>query len=246
MSLKPDAAQKGPQNQTPMPQLSLCIPHISEIARIPEFIADVTSFFAKFPIQYEVLLAAPRSKTFPALSAMPPNFHRVPVQSAKAKAQNLALLFAEARGEFLIATELDLSIPLSECFKILQEFFANDEVQAVFGDRTQKKKKLENTTYSTRLTGIETFFKGIIHDKTSWKFQDPFCPVFALRKTAFTSMQSELCARGWHLTPEVQLSALKGNLVTQEIPLYAGSRSHEKAPVVREILGLLNFVLFRI
>jgi len=224
------------------PQLSLCIPYIDELSRIPEFAADVSSFFGKFPISYEVLLAAPQGSS---LTLAEP-FRAIPVKNAGARAKNLEVLFAAAQGEFLFAADLDLAIPLSECFKILQVFFSEAEVQAVFGDRTQKKKKLEDTAYSTALNKTETLFSGIIHDKTLWKFQDPFCPVFALRKSAFEKIKAEVKSRGWHWTPEIQRLVQKQGLAAREIPLYAGSRTAKRAPAMAEILGLLNFVLFRI
>ncbi|MBC7370949.1 MAG: hypothetical protein H7326_05250 [Bdellovibrionaceae bacterium] len=228
-------------------QMSLCIPSLADSGQLLEFAADVSSFFAKFPIQYEVLLAAPRSRILPEL---PANFRVVPIKNANAKAKNLVALFAEARGEYLIASEIELAIPLSECFKILQVFFADPATDAVFGDRTQKKKKLENTKYDVHLNKTESFFNGIIHDKTNWKFEDPFCPVFALKKSTFEMLKPDIAAIGWHLTPEIQRLVQKKNLTGVEIPLYAGSRMSSKnssgAPALTEILGLLRFVLFRI
>jgi hypothetical protein len=209
-------------------QLSLCIASTgtspTEEARRNEFSQNVTAFFHKFPVTYEVLFATAPGK----------------------RAKSLVETLAKAQGDILMVMDLDLSIPLSECFKILEIFYSDESVQAVFGDRTQKKKKLENTQYRTELTGLEGFFGGIIREKAQWKFQDPFCPVFALRKSSFEKIRGELKPRGWHLTPELQRVAQNQGLVTQEVAVYAGSRQNQSAPPWTEFWGLLNFVLFRI
>jgi hypothetical protein len=174
------------------PQLSLCFPEIDASSASDQALADVSAFFSKFPVTYEVLVAGKRAA----------NQSAVTISSSRAK--NLESLFRSAQGEFIFAMGLDLSIPLSECFKILQELISDPELGAVFGDRTQKKKKLENTEYRTTLPRIENFFSGILHEKTKWPFKDPFCPVFALRKSALDQIAPEIKSSGWHWTPEVQ------------------------------------------
>jgi len=233
---------------TPRPQLSLCIPDCSDEGAIQEFVDNVSQFFQKFPLLYEVLFAVSPGQEqsqslLQYLSERNPHYQIVENKTKRSRAQNLHNLFSQARGDVLITTDLHLTTPLSEVFKMLEVFYSDRETEAVFGNRFKAKKNLE--TQTADIEGMETFFLGVLKEKTPWPFADPFCPFLALRRTGFEKIKNEIKSRGWHWTPEVQRAALRQQLKAQEIPLYVGSRKSKKPPK-SEAFYLLYFILFRI
>lgn len=226
----------------PRPQLSLCISVDHNYAQVADFCGNITAFFKKFPLQYEVLLASAENPD----QSLPANFKWVKVPRFQSRSKNLKRIFDEATGDLLLATNLDLSVPLSESFKILEVFYSHPEIQVVFGDRTQKQKKLEEAIRPVGLQGLEKFFDGVIREKTPWPYHDLFCPVFAIRRAAYATLHTDLKSHGWHWTPEVQRVALQHELRSEEVALYAGASSGQRAPKFPEVLGLLEFILFRI
>lgn len=233
---------------TPRPQLSLCIPDCSDAGLIQEFVDNVSQFFQKFPLLYEVLFAVNPGQDqslslLQYLAERNPHYQIVEDKTKGSRAQNLQQLFSQARGDVIIGTDLDLAAPLSEVFKMLEVFYSDRETEVVFGNRFKAKKNLENQQAQADAT--ENFFLGVLKDKTQWPFADPFCPVVGVRRASFAKLQPELKSRGWHWTQEVQRAALRQNLKVQEIPLYVGSRKGKKPPR-SEAFHLLHFVLFRV
>jgi hypothetical protein len=238
---------------TPRPQLSLCIPVDSvkgadDAGLIQEFVENVSQFFQKFPLLYEVLFSVNPNQDqslslLQYLAERNPHYRIVENKSKLSRAQNLCNLFSQARGDVLIAIDLELATPLSEVFKMLETFYSDKETEVVFGNRFKSKKNLESQTADEDKTA--RFFHDVLKDKTQWPFADPFCPVVGIRRTSFEKIKDALRPRGWHWTHEVQRVAQMKQLKTQEIPLYTGSRKTTKPPR-SEALHLLHFILFRV
>jgi len=233
---------------TPRPQLSLCIPVTADSGLIQEFADNLTQFFQKMPLLYEILFAVNPGQDqslslLQYLAERQPHYTVVKNKSKLSRAENLHNLFSMARGDVIIASDLDLAAPLSEIFKMLEVFYSDRETEVVFGNRFKAKKNLENQQAAA--DKLEQFFNAVIHDKAAWKFADPFCPVVGLRRTAFEKIQAHLRSKGWYWTQEVQRVAMQQQLKATEIPLYVGSRKGTKPPRW-EACNLLHFVLFRI
>lgn len=234
---------------SPRPQLSLCVPLCSDKDLIQEFAENTAAFFQKFPLVYEVLYAVGpnQDQSLPFLQYLTdrnPQQHIIRTDSDHSRSKNLEQLFKCARGDILVVTDLDLAVPLSETFKMLEVFYSSPETEVVFGDRAKAKKNLEKET--PEADALENFFSGVIKEKTAWRFQDPFCPTFGIRKKAFEKLQDSLQSSGWHWTPEMQRAVMLHGLAYQEIPLYVGTGKIEKPPRMMTALELLKFVLFRI
>lgn len=241
---------------SPHPQFSLCIPVSSNSEHIQEFSDNISQFFQRFPLLYEVLFAVNPHQDqglslLQYLSDRNPHYHVYENEKPLSRSENFVKLFNMARGDVLVAIDINLALPLSEIFKVLEVFFSQPETQVVFGVRGKTKKHLESgppeiPTFSDK---IEAFFNDVIHDKTSWPFADPFCPFLALRKNSFAQIQNELRKSGWYWTHEVQRAVRVKTLPYEEIPLYFGSRRIPKPQGLKalvEALRLLKFILFRI
>ncbi len=232
----------------PRPQLSLCIPVTSDTELIQEFVENVSQFFQKFPLPYEILFAVNPHQDqslslLQYLAERNPHYRIVENKSKRSRAQNICNLFSQAYGDVLIATDLGLAAPLSEVFKMLEVFYSDKETEVVFGNRFKSKKNLETLVAET--DPMEDFFRDVLKDKTRWPFADPFCPIAGVRRTSLEKIKNDLKPRGWHCTQELQRAALTRQLKYQEIPIYLGSRKGTKPPK-SEPLYLLNFILFRI
>jgi hypothetical protein len=226
-------------------QLSLCIPESSDTRGIQEFYDNVNQFFLKFPLQYEMLFAvAPNTPKesqalLTTLSEKDPRVRIVQTKKSLARAKKWQTLFQAGAGDFLVPLELSLHIPLGEVFKMLQELYTDTSLDVVFGNRFAKKAPRSR---------LEAFFQGIIQEKAGWPFRDSFCPTFALRKSAYEKIQSELHSSGWHWTPEIQRVAIKKDLKPIEVPVFDHSLNQplQRRPGRLESLRLLSFVVFRI
>ncbi|HEY8270203.1 MAG TPA: glycosyltransferase [Pseudobdellovibrionaceae bacterium] len=236
----------------PQPQLSLCVPLCSEKELIQEFHENLSHFFQRIPLVYEVLFAVNPGQSeslflLQKLIEKNPQYrileNKKNFKNKFSRAQNIQMLCANARGSILIPIDLDLVVPLSEIFKILEAFFSDTELEVVFGNRFKAKKNIENQNLEQ--DRLEKFFMEILKEKTPWKFADPFCPMLGLRRTSFEKIEKELKSSGWHWNHEVQRLVQSKGLKSQEIPLYVGVRGRLKIPK-SEIFHLLNFVLFRI
>lgn len=231
-----------------LPQFSLCIPLCPEQDLISEFHLNLSQFFQRFPLKYEVLFAVNPGQgqslsMLRFLAEQNPHYRIIENKKTQSRARNLHSLFAQAQGEILIPADLDLAVPLSEILKILEVFFSDGEMEAVFGNRFKAKKNLESQPAGPQK--LESFFAGILKEKTSWKFSDPFCPALGLRRSGFEKIEKDLKSSGWHWSQEVQRVVQLKNLKAQEIPIYEGAR-RRLPPPKSEAFYLLGFVLFRI
>ncbi len=233
---------------TPRPQLSLCVPICADVGQLQDFHENLSKFFQKFPIFYEVLFALNpgQDQSLSLLQSFVeryPHYRIMENKKSSSRAKNLQMLFAKSSGDILVATDLDLAAPLSEIFKMLEVFFSDQSTEVIFGNRFKAKKNLENQ--KAKESVLEKFFMGVLKEKTPWRFADPFCPTLGLRRTSFEKIENDLKSCGWHWTQEVQRVIQIKGLKAQEIPLYIGSRRGLRPPR-SEALHLLNFVLFRI
>ena len=233
---------------TTRPQLSLCIPVTSDTGLIQAFSENLSQFFQKFPLLYEVLFVVNPHQDqslslLQSLAERNPHYQIVENKTKLSRAQNLHKLFAAARGDVIIAIDLDLATPLSEVFKMLEVFYSDRETEVVFGNRLKIKKTLQNQ--AAPRDPLENFFSGVLKEKTPWKFEDPFCSILGIRQKSFEKINARLKSTGWHWTQEVQRVAQEQQLKSQEIPLFVGPRKGTKPPK-SEALHLLKFVLFRI
>lgn len=235
-----------------VPQLSLCVAECSGPARASyesrahEFFMNVTQFFAKFPVQFEVLISGTTPELRAAIESLTfkdPRFRWVET-GAHARAKILESLFTEARGDVVVASSLSLAAPLGETFRWLQEFFTELDVQVIFGNRFEPKKGLPQATHVNR--PIEKFYREVIRERATWPFADPFCPVFAIRRKAFEDLKPHLKSTGWYWTHEVQRATLKAGLKHLETRLHMMPESSPNLGDRLEPLRLLAFVLFRI
>jgi hypothetical protein len=249
------------------PQLSVCVPDSSEFAILQEFYSNVNQFFLKFPLPYEIVFAVESNQDqsrnlLKGLSDTDPRVRTLEVGPCSSRAKKLELLFAAAHGDLLVASSLELSIPLGEIFNMLQELYTDKDLQAVFGNRFEKKKAPAKSPFSVPPTKSETggartnpdprerFFQGIITEKTSWPIKDAFCPTLALRKTTFETLRPYLKSTGWHWTPEVQRAVSLNAAKALEVPVFEApprpGQPRGSAISWLEFLRLLSFVIFRI
>ncbi|RYZ87717.1 MAG: hypothetical protein EOP06_12235 [Proteobacteria bacterium] len=219
-----------PDNTEVVPEISICIAETSDAPKPgsweKDFTENVAAFFQKFPVRYELLF--PEQHVF------------------STRAARLERTVARARAPLIIVMEADLRVPLSECFKLLESFFSDPEMQFVAGDRLHKQKKLRDDQAAEMETPTEKFFTGIIREKRRWLFKDPFCGMIAFRKSTFEQMRPHMHSFGWHWTPELQRVAQKLSLKYLEVPIYSAARPSHWKSSLSEKLGLLLFILFRI
>jgi len=194
-------------------KLSLIFPLSQEKDGATEKLRDIASFWARFPIEVEVLLVLDPSRgetlqdwqnLITATGVQPRLQFRLEMNSKKlGRGASVQKGLDLATGEILAVNSFDLSIPLGDVFSALQEFIMHrDQDFVVIGNRRGPKKKRRGLSTSKRM-----LFENIEHDKAaSLQVPDPTCPFLMLKKKTWLALQP-LRLRRWFYSPGLVLAA---------------------------------------
>lgn len=232
----------------PSLQLSLCVILPSRPVDLNVFFQDLTAFFQKFPLSYEVLLALDPSQDQSRTLAEAQAARGLPIRiqsvsQGLANAARVEKLLTSASADFLVTYPLDQGLPLGEVFKILQHFFTEPDLEALFTHRSTQKSF--QTTRPQPRSRWEQSFTDILREKNKWPFTDPFSPLFGLRRSAFLKIQKNLKLDGLDATPEIQRAVLQTDLRHLEISVVP-TMTPSPAFGFKRWWHSLRFVLFRV
>lgn len=220
------------------PHCSLIMYVNKDATLIPAFLRDLRSFFAKFPVYYEViaivekkaqqsLLALQKEQTFPAekerIQILQNNQHL-------GRARSLARGFDLAESSALLIVSPEMASPLGDILKLWQHLISEDQIDICWGDRYRKKDSPFVTSTSPRLR-TEHFFNELFLGRSPLKkeknnpeiLQDPLCEVFALKKQAWEKLRRELLQenlKSWYLGVALQRCSTLKDLKIIELPVY--------------------------
>lgn len=148
-----------------------------KLATMQRSIADISSFFGRFQMPYELIWLNPSDNlsenTIPHSDA---NLNLVVRKDGGNKVAALHRAILCARGEVVIVADENLATPLGDLFRILQT--AIGERKWVWGERNFAKLRSEK---SKRLQHDEIFTK-ILLDKNSKAHNDIFCETWGFAK----------------------------------------------------------------
>ena len=132
--------------QETSPQITLCIPVFNEEKTLPGLFSNLSSYFEKFLIPFEVVFcldpSSDQSEKILEEASRKNSAFRYLVNSRKqGRARSLLRALQEARSPYIAAASVDLSIPLGDLTKLLQSL-AEKETAIAFGTRMDKKDSL--------------------------------------------------------------------------------------------------------
>ncbi len=227
--------------QETSPQITLCIPVLNEDKTLPGLFSNLTSYFDKFMIPFEVIFCLDPStdsseKILQDAHRKNSSFRYLLNPRRLGRAKSLLRALKEAQSSYIIAASADLSIPLGDLMKLLQ-CLSETSTSIAFGTRIDKKDSpfLSSTSKKNRL---EVTYMNIFWEQKRRRFKDPFSPAFVFKKEIRDLLLQDLKASGWYLTFSLQDQVLEKNIPFAEIPVYASASQEKSFPYHREHLRL--------
>lgn len=221
------------------PQITLCIPVYNEEATLPELLQNISSYFAKFLIPYQVIFCLDPSSDRSAeilQQAVQKNASLRLIQNSRrrGRAESLRQALLEAEAPYLLSASADLSVPLGELTKLLQNLSEHSAAIA-FGTRTDKKAS-PFLSLDTKKNRFELTYISIFWEQKKRTFKDPFSSAFVLKKDFVVALLDGHPAKGWYLTPFIQKQIEHQNLPFVEVPIHSTSGGGRHFPYWKEYL----------
>lgn len=206
---------------------SLSTPHCSfvlyldrDTQSLKAFLQDVQSFFARFPLQWEIILVLEPGTQMP--TEITSSLVIIENTSRLGRAASLWKGLMATRAPFSLITSVEMSTPLGDLFKILQHLMTEAEVDLYWGNRYKRKDSpfLHGSHPRHR---SENFFNTVLRERYLGAPQDPLSEVLAFKKATLETLNENLNAskmRGWYLGPYVLSALQKKKLKLHEVPVY--------------------------
>lgn len=205
------------------------------------FAEDLRSFFTKFPLKYEVLVVLEKG-TAPPKSLEGFRF----LTNVKRTERSLSLRQAmdQAEGTFLVLTDIQMTTPLGDLFKLLQHLMTEEELDLCWGERYTKKQSPLRQPQTPRHK-TENLFNQILREKWTLTTQDPLCETVALKKKTWLLLRNQIPNySGWYLAPSLHFASKKANLKTFEVFVNDSGQSPHFYPLWKERIKLLLTSIF--
>nr|BFD62254.1 hypothetical protein BdHM001_09350 [Bdellovibrio sp. HM001] len=189
------------------PLLSLVIYLNQENKHLTDCLRDLQTFFAKFPLPYEVILMTEKG----VVVSDPPKAVKV-IRNEKhlGRAASLWQGLQAAQGHFLTISSVEMSTPLGDLFRLLQHLMSEEKIDLYWGNRYAQKNSSFLKTENTRQTN-EHLFNGILKEKFGPVPADPLSDVLMIKQDALKKLTVHMKKQkiqGWYLAPSV-LRALR-------------------------------------
>ncbi len=234
-------AKTTPMTQETSPQITLCIPVLNEEKTLPGLFSNLSSYFDKFMIPFEVVFCLDPStdsseNILKEAHRKNSSFRYFANPRKLGRAQSLLRAIKEAKSPYIATASTDLSIPLGDLMKLLQSL-GEKQASIAFGTRIDKKDSpFFNAT--SKKARLEITYMNIFWEQKRRQFKDPFCHALVFKREIRDLLLENLKVSGWYLTLNFQDQVFKKKIPFTEVPVYT-SISHEKAfPYRREQLRL--------
>lgn len=200
------------------------MPVHQETARLPEALLDLQSFFAKLPLDIDlVIICEPGEKSDieAVIKALPESPRPLKTQILEnprhlGRGPSLQKGLDLAQGEVLATLSADLAIPLAEIFAAIQEFLRDPEGTAfVLGNRYSLKRPRHGHRQVWK-----KFFDEVERDKArGLEVPDPTCPFWVIRRELWQQVSPRIKLRKWYYTAGLvrELRQLKAPLKSIDV-----------------------------
>lgn len=220
------------------PHCSLIAYLDSDTRLLESFSKDVTQFFLKFPLQYEVILVTHKTTTVPAL---PDGWRTVVLEKNEGRAQGLIKACSAAHAPYLAFVNIEMITPLGEVFKLLQNIMASPEVDMCWGNRYRKKESpfLLNATSRFR---TEQFYNGILKERNSSPLEDFLSEAAVIKKTSFDKIVGVLpnLKNFWYVGPALLKAGQQNGFNIMPLPVFDSGFHPKGYSVWKERWNLLR------
>lgn len=218
---------------------------------VPDFLRDLRSFFAKFPVQYEVIFILEKNskKYLPLLlvekEKSPPQETLIFQRNEKylGRAHSLVEGLNNAKAPALLIVSPEMSSPLADTFNLWQNLVTEASADVCWGNRYNKKNSPFKTSESPRLRS-ERFFIELLGQHNTLP-QDSLCEVLAFKKSSWEKINSSIINKthqGWYLSSLLRNSSILRDLKIIEVPVYDSGASSPAYSVWLERWNLMKLM----
>jgi dolichyl-phosphate beta-glucosyltransferase len=229
-----------------LPEISIIIPAFNEERRLPKTLDRIHAYLSARGLRGEIIVVDDGSSD--GTPALVENAQRIyPELRLIANGQNRGKGFSvrhgmlEARGEFALFTDADLSAPIEEADRLLAAIRERGYDGAI-GSRALDRKLIEVHQSPVReFAGI--VFNRIVRMLTSTDFADTQCGFKAFRMSRARPIFERQRVEGFGFDPEILFLAQRYGLRIAEVPVRWAHDPATKVHVVRDSIHMFADLL---
>jgi dolichyl-phosphate beta-glucosyltransferase len=203
------------------PRLSVIIPCYNEESRLPATLRRATEYFGAQGYAYEILVVDDGSAdgtvaVAQAAAAQDRHLRVLTYDENRGKGYAVAFGARQARGEWVLFTDADLSTPLEELEKFTP--FLEQGYDVVIGSRALKESRLEiRQPFWRERAG--RFMNLCIRQLSGLSFPDTQCGFKLFTQRAARDIFSRLTVQRWMFDVEVLVLAQKMEYRVKDVPV---------------------------
>jgi dolichyl-phosphate beta-glucosyltransferase len=218
--ISPASPSAGVENKESV-ELSIIVPAFNEERRLPKTLDDICRYLRSRQIRAEVLVVDDGSTdgTIKVAGNARAGFTALRLLSNgrnRGKGFSVRHGVLEARGDFVLFTDADLSTPIEEIEKLLAVL--RDGHDVAIGSRALDRRLIEVHQSAFReQAGI--IFNQLVRRITGLPFQDTQCGFKAFRREKVRAVFEQQRTEGFGFDPEILFLARRKGLRIAEIPV---------------------------
>jgi glycosyltransferase involved in cell wall biosynthesis len=230
-----------PEFQPDVPTLSIVIPAFNESARIGDSIAKVKAFVEKFPMTSEVIVVDDGSSDATAdivRKCELPSLRLLRNERNHGKGYSVRQGVLNARGQYVLFTDADLSAPIEELTRLL-DIAMNEHVDVVIGSRAVDRGTIEkHQTRFRELGGIG--FNKAVRLMLGLDIQDTQCGFKLFERERTRRIFEKQTTLGFGFDPEILFLAARYGLKIREVPVRWSHAEGSKLNPIRDGLRMFS------
>jgi glycosyltransferase involved in cell wall biosynthesis len=237
-----------PKIANPKIALSLIVPAYNEAARIPEPLGRMIAYLANRSYASEIIVVddgseddtAGVARRLAANAPIPVEVVRYPTNGGKGLA--LKVGFARARGERILFTDADLSVPIELAEQLLAALDEGADLAIGTRNHADAKLAVRQPRYREVLGAVFTVLVRLVISPVS----DATCGFKAFRGDVGRDIFAHLRIRDWSFDAEVLFLARRSGYRVRELPVAWSDRPGSNVRIARDaVQSLLGIARIR-
>jgi dolichyl-phosphate beta-glucosyltransferase len=215
------STRKGGARREPL-DVSIVVPAFNEEQRLPKTLQSIRAYLKSHSFRAEVLVVDDGStdataKVVEGFRTGFPEMRLISNGRNRGKGFSVRHGMLEARGEFALFTDADLSAPIEEADKLLA-VLSDGAYDGAIGSRALDRSLIEIHQPALReRAGI--IFNRLVRQITGLPFQDTQCGFKAFRREKARVIFEQQRTEGFGFDPEILFLALRKGLRIAEVPV---------------------------
>ena len=225
-------------------KVSIVVPAFNEASRIGESLRKIEEFLKRVPWSAEIVIVDDGStdKTATIVSeATIPGLRLLRSERNHGKGHAVRAGVLDARGEYVIFSDADLSAPIEELQKLLTAA-ETQSADVVIGSRAVDRSFIEKHQSRGREVG-GIIFNRIVRIVLGLKIHDTQCGFKMFRRQKIRPVFEKMTIEGFGFDPELLFLASKAGLKILEIPVRWSHAEGSKIRFMRDSVRMFTDLL---